>query len=118
MALDHIFSELRMVELPSGFPLGSLSERHVCKDVRRFGRVTTTPIFTEHEFNPFLMTAPKSRAAPGYLHWLSSMMSSGHRIVLTHADLHPGNIIIDRRAGGEITVGIIDWELGGFYPEY
>ena len=46
------------------------------------------------------------------------MMSSGHRIVLTHADLHPGNIIIDKRAGGEITVGIIDWELGGFYPEY
>lgn len=114
MVLERV-SELRMVESPAGFPLGSLSKRYVCKGVRRLERVTPTPSFTEREFNAFLMISPRSRAPPGYLHWL---MSSSHHIVLTHADLHPGNIIVHRTAGTEITIGTNDWELDGFYPEY
>lgn len=37
-----------------------------------------------------------------------------HDIVLTHADLSPRNIIVN----GDQVVGIIDWEMSGFYPEY
>ena len=37
-----------------------------------------------------------------------------HRIVFSHGDLRPANIIVK---DGHIT-GIIDWELGGWYPEY
>ncbi|KAF4500229.1 Phosphotransferase [Fusarium agapanthi] len=36
------------------------------------------------------------------------------RFVLTHGDLSPRNIMVD----GSTITGIIDWELGGFYPEY
>ena len=36
------------------------------------------------------------------------------RIVLTHGDLVPRNILVKN---GRI-VGIIDWEMAGFYPEY
>lgn len=37
-----------------------------------------------------------------------------HEIVFTHADLHPGNIIV--RADG--TVVLLDWGLAGFWPDY
>jgi len=38
----------------------------------------------------------------------------GHKVVFTHADLHPGNIIV--QADG--TVVLLDWGLAGFWPEY
>lgn len=47
----------------------------------------------------------------------------GHKIVFTHADLNPRNILVDRVAqpdgtrGWEVT-GIVDWETSGYYPEY
>ncbi|KAH6856237.1 kinase-like domain-containing protein [Chaetomium sp. MPI-CAGE-AT-0009] len=47
----------------------------------------------------------------------------GHRIVFTHADLNPRNILVDRfvrrdgSTGWRVT-GIVDWETAGYYPEY
>ncbi|TFY52227.1 hypothetical protein EVJ58_g10134 [Rhodofomes roseus] len=47
----------------------------------------------------------------------------GHRIVFTHADLNPRNILVDRAVypdgstGWRVT-GIVDWENAGYYPEY
>ena len=43
-----------------------------------------------------------------------SMMRQDHKVVLTHGDFHPRNIIIK---DGVVT-GIIDWECAGWYPEY
>lgn len=47
----------------------------------------------------------------------------GHKIVFTHADLNPRNILVDQvvlsdgsRAWG--ITGIVDWENAGYYPEY
>ncbi|KAI1209388.1 uncharacterized protein F4807DRAFT_460604 [Annulohypoxylon truncatum] len=47
----------------------------------------------------------------------------GHKIVFTHADLNPRNILIDRTAQPDGSIGwgvtgIIDWEFAGYYPEY
>lgn len=47
----------------------------------------------------------------------------GHKIVFTHADLNPRNILVERttsHAGqeGRQLSGIVDWETAGFYPEY
>lgn len=42
-------------------------------------------------------------------------MPQSKRIVLTHGDLVPRNILV--REGGHV-VAIIDWEMSGFYPEY
>ena len=43
----------------------------------------------------------------------------GHKIVFTHADLNPRNILVQRngRGGWEVS-GIVDWETSGYYPEY
>ncbi|KAG8428737.1 hypothetical protein J3459_002474 [Metarhizium acridum] len=47
----------------------------------------------------------------------------GHRIVFTHADLNPRNILVDKvhyedgSHGWQIS-GILDWETAGYYPEY
>ena len=45
---------------------------------------------------------------------LVSCLKDDHRIVLTHGDLQPRNILV---YGTEV-IGIIDWELSGWYPEY
>ncbi len=45
---------------------------------------------------------------------LGMISSQVHKIVFTHADLRPANIIVKN---GHI-VGIIDWEMAGWYPEY
>lgn len=47
----------------------------------------------------------------------------GHKIVFTHADLNPRNILVDRitRSDGSTgwaVTGIVDWESAGHYPEY
>ncbi|KAI2627299.1 hypothetical protein GGS26DRAFT_561306 [Hypomontagnella submonticulosa] len=47
----------------------------------------------------------------------------GHKIVFTHADLNPRNVLVDRivqpdgNIGWSVT-GIVDWETAGYYPEY
>ncbi|KAJ8502293.1 hypothetical protein ONZ51_g98 [Trametes cubensis] len=46
-----------------------------------------------------------------------------HKIMFTHADLNPRNILIDRitdgdAGGGWRVTGIVDWENAGWYPEY
>jgi aminoglycoside phosphotransferase (APT) family kinase protein len=42
--------------------------------------------------------------------------SNTYRTVLTHGDLTPQNILIDRET--DKIVSIIDWELAGWYPDY
>ncbi|KAF5639454.1 phosphotransferase family [Fusarium tjaetaba] len=47
----------------------------------------------------------------------------GHKIVFTHGDLNPRNIMMERisnsaGARGWRLSGIIDWETAGYYPEY
>ncbi|KAI7767447.1 hypothetical protein LZL87_010775 [Fusarium oxysporum] len=47
----------------------------------------------------------------------------GHKIVFTHRDLNPRNIMVERirspaGARGWRLSGIIDWETAGYYPEY
>ncbi|KAI0424604.1 hypothetical protein F5Y09DRAFT_134498 [Xylaria sp. FL1042] len=47
----------------------------------------------------------------------------GHRIVFTHADLNPRNILVDeftQKDGSKVwnVTGIVDWEFSGYYPEY
>jgi len=116
--LDSFLSELRTIPHASGSPLGSASDTPVCKDCRREVRTSTEPIYTESEFNCFLVRSNTSRASEGYRRWVLSMLRENHDIVLTHGDLHPGNIMVDIADDGHMSVGIIDWEMGGFYPEY
>ena len=47
------------------------------------------------------------------------MLRDDHRIVFTHADFHPRNImVVNGPDDGVQLSGIFDWEASGFYPEY
>ena len=58
-----------------------------------------------------------------WLRWPDDPARRGHRILFTHADLNPRNILVDKvtRADGSTgwaVTGIVDWENSGYYPEY
>lgn len=121
-----------------------------CIDTRRQVRVATGPISDEVEFNQFLVSTSNSKSTRfecGGMDMIEFYLdSSSHKIVMTHGDLHPRNIMVttdprlsDRDAAGEapsqealgtmsgtsrlsssqVTVtGILDWEMCGWYPEY
>ena len=45
---------------------------------------------------------------------LLDMLPRSEKIVFTHADITPRNIIVDKQG----VVGIVDWEEAGWYPDY
>jgi len=73
-----------------------------------------TFIASEEEFNQFIMTDLKPRFDGEYYHMLLSMARKDHKIILTHADFYPRNIMIQ---GNNVT-GLIDWQYAGWYPEH
>jgi len=103
----------------------------LCKDLRRTQRVSSAHLRTEAEFNDFLLQHPK-KTVNSWVKMLRSSMKDDHRIVMTHGDLHPRNIMVtldDSQAipvQGEVMLtehkvvrvsSIIDWEAAGWYPE-
>ncbi|CAG7934639.1 unnamed protein product [Penicillium olsonii] len=111
--LQAYMSEVRSVKGDfTGSVDGSPCEDPVfCADQGAFG-----PYKTETEFNDGLIRAME---IPGENSWVTHVSKliramSYHEIVLTHADFSPRNIIIR----GDQVVGILDWEMAGFYPAY
>ncbi|KAF7557138.1 hypothetical protein G7Z17_g958 [Cylindrodendrum hubeiense] len=130
--LSQIFVKLRSQapgispETSGQLKLGSFATGK-CKDTRRQQRVSDKTISTEAQFNDFLFQAP-NRAMSQLIKALRSSMRDDHRMVMTHGDLHPRNIMVswEQSQGGdekgpeaELKVtSILDWELAGWYPEY
>lgn len=78
----------------------------------RFG-----PFDTEEAFDDWCLAQIRSLPPTRWIwkRWLKSMRKkSPSRFVLTHGDLTPRNIMVE----GSTVTGIIDWERGGFFPEY
>lgn len=90
---------------------------------------TYGPYDTEDDLNEGIVQALKDRMPPQVLHELDPDSPfamgeyllyqtvrglGGHEVVFTHADLHPGNIIVR----SDDTVVLLDWRLAGFWPEY
>jgi hypothetical protein len=113
--LNHIFIELRTLPLPSEEGYLGGGNPPVCKDSRRWTKTSSSPIVNETQFNDFLLGEPCSN--PSHIDYLRTSLPRNHRIVMTHSDLHPRNLIVDNEHTVRI-VGIVDWELGGGYPEY
>lgn len=80
-----------------------------CRDPRIRGGQPVGPFSREEAFNRFLM-------------FPDHQSRQGHSIYLTHGDLNPRNILVDRISGHEEDTwkvsGIVDWENSGYYPEY
>lgn len=77
----------------------------------RGGEEPQGPFADEAEFNTMFVRTGNDPAR------------TGHKIVYTHADLNPRNILVEKVAREDGTQGwrvsgIVDWENSGFYPEY
>ena len=104
-------AQLRALPCPNPVTLGSLATG-LCRDARRMERQCPS-ITSERQFNEFLGKFTFRRDSE-LAQMLLSFLKDNHRIVLTHGDLQPRNILVR----GNTVTGIIDWELGGWYPEY
>lgn len=82
-----------------------------CAELGTFG-----PYKTEEEFNDGLTRAMKLARDDSWVDQIARFIKAmpRHEVVLTHSDFSPRNIIVR----GDQVVGIIDWEMAGFYPDY
>ncbi|KAF2862709.1 kinase-like protein [Piedraia hortae CBS 480.64] len=98
----------------------------LCKDVRRKERVSESRIWSEDEFNDFLCFSGEKKRTQ-WMEMIRTAMGDGsHRIVATHGDLHPRNIMVTYDGTGAEGVkegsvrvsALIDWDAAGWYPEH
>lgn len=145
--LDTIVTKYRSIrpppsEGPNAVFGGGVPRR--CKDTRRETNEAKGPISNEDEFNDFLVTHSRWPMSD-YRRVVWSYLGSNHRLVMTHADFHPRNIMVtvspqtpttgeganhtpmeseeveDKKLPptARVTVtAILDWEMGGWCPEY
>ena len=79
----------------------------------RMGWNPTCPFADLDAFNAHLLSLvpPRIRENPTVI----AALAKRHRIVFSHNDLLPRNILVDHN--GQL-VGILDWEMAGWFPEY
>lgn len=103
--LTPIFENLRAIPMPSledgKLTLGGGRPRR-CKDLRRYERIARYPIGSEEEFNDFLLDTEGRKAVGSKAKMLRSFLRSDHRIVMTHSDLHPRNIMAVMESAEEV----------------
>ena len=119
--LSVILRHVRSLPLPSDPAIGSGSPPR-CKDIRVRTRISSSRICTEEDFNGFLLSNPFNTdwgVSPFYLRMIRSRMRTDHRMCVTHGDLRPANITVQRKDANSIQInGLVDWGNSGVYPEY
>lgn len=133
--LDSLQDYVKQMREITGDFIGAL-DRSSCRDgifeagYGDYTRYSYGPYPSEESFNEGIIQALRDRLAPKVLERKDDFESTffnseytlyqtvrglqNHKIVFTHGDLHPGNILV--RADG--TVVLLDWGLAGFWPEY
>ncbi|KAI0889355.1 uncharacterized protein GGS22DRAFT_184933 [Annulohypoxylon maeteangense] len=109
---DYVAQLRDIPRLAKSGTVGTISNTlgEACRDSRIRGTNPVGPFADEAAFNQVLRF-PDDPAR------------RGHKIVFTHTNLNPRNILIDQTVqldgsvGWSVT-GIIDWEFAGYYPEY
>ncbi|KAK2855645.1 hypothetical protein FQN49_004991 [Arthroderma sp. PD_2] len=122
--LDDIFRRLRTLRQDDGHPLGGVCGEGV-KDLRVDECSTFKDITTAAEFSS-LQFSPRHYGSTTYVKFLRSLLNydrstSKHGSVFSHGDFRTDNIMVKRDPDNNdryVVSGIIDWEYGGFYPEY
>lgn len=108
--LRQIVNQLRSLE---GTYIGSLEHGSAVDPRRESNR--GGPFLSEPAFNEFLLSNTISTTPTICRKMLQDLLTSTpHRILFTHGDLSPTNVMVK---GGRI-VGILDWEYAGWHPEY
>jgi hypothetical protein len=91
--LNTIFHSLRQTPRPhsmgqDGMPKFGRFASGICKDMRRQQRMSAATIRNEAQFNDFLCHQT-GRSVTSWVEVIRSAMRDDHRLVMTHADLHP-----------------------------
>lgn len=97
--------------------IGSIDETY-CED-QLFSQLDEGygPYKDEAAFHEGIIKAIRKIKKGGFTEMVAGFiraLSTDHKIVLTHGDLAPRNILVHE---GEV-VAILDWEMSGYYPEY
>ena len=115
-----IFAELRgyvnqwrALRPERGGYVGSL-DYGPCLDRRVVGFYHCGPFDMEHQFHDHVAATLRPEIPDERRKFLRNMMKDNHSIVFSHGDMHAHNILIQ---DGHV-VGILDWEMAGWYPEY
>lgn len=101
-----------MQRAPSdGRPIGGCNGQ--ARDCRQMSDYTGGPFDTEAEVNDFVLDLLRGTPAPVKAA-LAGSLRTGSRVVFTHADITPRNILVqvDR------VQALLDWEYAGWYPEH
>lgn len=115
--LSQILLKLRELSIPKDGQLGGVGGEG-CKDTRRHTRIRKS-IISIAEFEDFIFSDPHFGGSV-YIKILRTM-SQSHvpKVVFSHGDLRPANIVVKSDQQGNYNIsGVLDWEMGGFYPDY
>jgi hypothetical protein len=119
--LNTILADLRTLPYTEGTSLGGVAGEG-CRDLRRHVRTSETPITSLEDFETFLFSSshPGGNVFVKFLCQLSPSFTnrSSPRIVFTHGDIRPDNIMVELADNKYMISGILDWEYSGFYPDY
>lgn len=116
--LGCITHRLRDIPIPPKTLLGS-GDPPRCIDLRQFARICATEIANENSFNEFLTTTAENNVNDIFLKIVKSQLRTDHRMVMTHGDIQPQNIMVKQvRSDSVELTGPLDWGLSGVYPEY
>ncbi|KAH7317052.1 kinase-like domain-containing protein [Stachybotrys elegans] len=110
--LRGLIEKMRSVPAPPNY-IGGCDGIEI-RDTRSFSTFHAPACCDKNAFNEFLILNLLERIPPVMRTAFSRQLQTGHRIVLSHCDLAPGNIIVK---DGKIE-GLIDWEVAGWCPEY
>ena len=110
--LREIVEKMRSVAPPPGL-IGACDGTEI-RDTRLYFTYHSPPCHDEKAFNGFLLSNLYEHTPPLVQEAFSQRLRSNHRIVLSHCDLTPRNILVQ---DGKIK-GLVDWEDSGWYPEY
>lgn len=112
---ESIFKQLKFYiyklrELPSENYIGCINYKP-CTD----SLINGSGYFnSEDELNYEIIKRVKTVCKNNYINIYSRCLKTNHKIVFTHGDINPRNIIIKNNN----IVSILDWEMSGWYPEY
>ncbi|KAL6871292.1 kinase-like protein [Trichoderma novae-zelandiae] len=110
--LNGFVAQLRGLE--GGDYIGALNRGKALMGKR--SPIECGPFDNEREWNRFILEDLVSTAPKMMRHLARFCLSHKHRIVFTHGDLAPRNILIDEKTLK--VAAVLDWEEAGWYPEH
>ncbi|EPS43124.1 hypothetical protein H072_2871 [Dactylellina haptotyla CBS 200.50] len=112
--MDELKGHLEELRNMEGTYVGSLENGPVLDQILEY-QPNKGPFTSVTEFHETLIDAYAKVYKGDVKPYLRGMLSTReHTIVFTHADFRPANIMVK---DGHV-VGIIDWEMSGWYPEW